>query len=465
MTGREECLRLLIEHLGATHAGRELGVDRLSSLQDLRSSIPIRDRERHLDEVTARLGFGALEGDIRVADLVAGTRERDHVVGVWRWYLRERAPRRVALLRGQHFDRPIEEVMVDDLRELGGEVLRVSTVDDPRRVLNELESFAPDLLIVPSAMTCRYLESVHRAPLESRLDKLRLILAEHDLKRPVRTRIPLRSAGWLSHGGRIGLPSAREPSNAFTLAIASQIIELLPYSNPEEDARRVYARHAVLPEDAVVGQRYELVVTAPVGLVRLRTNEHVVVVGFDAPSELAPFPRPRVVRLTPAPGDVQLEGCTVAGAWLAAAIRQALNREDPALVQAEIGPDPHSVPTEGGGQRSATLRWSETFADTEYGSMGRAPGGARKRRPRGLLVRIELQGFVDPKLALTLSRRIDDSLRHGSPAYAHLRSREELLAPRVTVLESGARKREQDMRVQRLGGRVWTPEVRVVAGD
>ena len=40
------------------------------------------------------------------------------------------------------------------------------------------------------------------------------------------------------------------------------------------------------------------------------------------------------------PDDVRLEGVTLAGSWLTAAVRQAFRPEDPALVAAEIGPDP-----------------------------------------------------------------------------------------------------------------------------
>src|SRR5690606_24520777 len=176
-----------------------------------------------------------IEGEAKAAQLAGGQRERDHIVGVWRWFLHERPPRRIALLRGNHFDRAIEDIVEADLAELGGDVLRIASASDPAALLTRLAAYDPDLLIHPSALTCRYLESVYRAPMESRLRSLRLILAEHDLKRPVRSRVPVRSAGWITQGGRVGLPSAREPSNAVTLAVGSQIIELLPYSNPEED--------------------------------------------------------------------------------------------------------------------------------------------------------------------------------------------------------------------------------------
>ena len=148
------------------------------------------------------------------------------------------------------------------------------------------------------------------------------------------------------------------------------------------------------------------------------------VVGFDPPTHAAPHPRVRVVRLSTPPPDVALEGCTVAGAWLTASVRQALAPEDPALVSAEIGPDPQSlafVPS----PPSSSSRLGDPFGDTEL-SPRSLQGNEGTRRPRALLCRIELQGFVRPELARRLSTRIDDNLRRRSPAYAWLRERSEL---------------------------------------
>lgn len=455
--GRDACLRVLVERLGSTDAGREHGLGRLESLEDLRATVPIRDLETHEREVTARLGFVASEGsEVRAfAEL-----ERDHAIGVWLHFLGERPPERVALLRAGRFDRAIEDVFLEDLRGLGGTLLHIDRMSDAAGVLARLEAFDPDLLVVASALTCRFLEGVHGSPLETRLRSLRLILAEHDIRRPMRTHVDIRRAGWLGPAGRIGLASVRPPVDAFTLAVGSQILELLPYTNPEDDARRVYAERTVLPEDATVSHRYELVLTSPAGFLRVRTGEHVRVVGFDAPSAAAPFPRPRVVRLSHPPADVQLEGCTVGGAWLTASIRQALGREDPALVQAEIGADPMTIP-----RRAAWSSGSMTdvFADTELGWLART-GMHRlgRARPRGLLVRIELQGHVDARLAGKLSQRIDQSLARCSPAYAHLREQGELVPPRIVILEAGTRRRDEQRRITSLSGRVWAPEVRVV---
>jgi hypothetical protein len=203
------------------------------------------------------------------------------------------------------------------------------------------------------------------------------------------------------------------------------------------------------------------VLSSPQGFVRLRSGEHVKVVGFDMPSSSAPMPRARVVRLAPAPADLGLEGCTVAGAWLTASVRQALSREDPALVFAEIGPDPSSVPSGAAAVRSARI--TDTFSETELGWLTKT-GAHRvaRKRPRGLLLRIELQGFVGADLAPKLSKRIDASLRLRSPAYAHLRQSGDLSAPRVLVARAGTRTRDEERRVAALAGKVRFGDVRVV---
>jgi hypothetical protein len=462
---RQECLQLLVDHLGSTRPGRDLGIERLRSLDDLRASVRIRSPRRHHDEVETKWGFGVFEAGDGAVDLGGGSREREHVVGIWRSYLDGGAPERVALLRGHHFDSAVDDIILDDLRTWGegGELRRIARLDDPADVLDQLEEYQPDVLVVPSALTCLYLENQHRAPLETRLTKLRLILAEHDLRRPVRTVVKIRSAGWIDRTGRVAVATARPPDHAVTLATSSQIVELLPYSNPEDDGRRVYAMKTVLPEHAIVGQRYEVTCTSPLGFLRLRTGEHVRVVGFDAPAPGSPFARPRVVRLSPAPADVRLEGCTVAGSWLTASVRQALAREDPALVQAEIGADPMSIPTAEAAVRTASMRLHEAFADTELGGLSRTGAiRSRRRRPRSLLVRIELQGFVNNTLGRRLSERIDANLRQRSEAYAHLRARDDLQPPRVQVVSAGSRQQDEQRRVARLDGGVWVPEVRVV---
>ncbi len=457
---RDDSLRLLIEQLGPTRPGRELGLHAVGSLDDFRASIPIRDRDRHQDEVNARFGFGIGDDDFENP----GAWERDVPVGVWSAWLGDTPPRRVALLRGRRFDTAVDEILVEDLESLGGELRRIDRWESAASVLEQLQAFEPDLLVVPSVLTVCELESVHRAPLERRLPHLELILAEHDLRRTRRTRIPIRSAGWIEAPGRFAVPSARGADHSVTLAVGTSLIELLSYSNPEEDGQRVYQRQTTMPEDAVMGQRYELVVSSPHGFLRLRTGEHVRVVGFDMPYGPADFPRPRVLRLPPAPADVRLEGCTVSGAWLSASIRQALHREDPALVFAEIGPDPLSIPSIGASLRTGSARLPEAFDDTELGWLTRTGThrSGKRKRPRGLLLRIEVQGYVSSELVGKLSVRIDDNLQLRSPAYAHLRKRDELDPPRVMVVPAGTRGRDEQRRVEALGGVVRHPDVRIV---
>ena len=461
--GRERCLRSIAEQLGSTRVGRDLGLERVRSVEDLRGTVPIMDPRTHEREVEARLGFGLHDG-ADVEETSGAAIERDHVIAVWHSWLGGRSPERTVLLRGVHADPVVDVIMQKDLQALGGEVLRIDRLDEPEAVLQRIMSFEPELLVVPSALACRLLESVHRRALEAQLKRLRLVLAEHDLGCRLRTSVPVRSAGWIHRSGRCALATVRRPTSAVTLAVGTQIIELLAYTNPEEDARRVYAEHAILPEHAVVGMRYEVVLTSALGFLRMRTGEHVRVVGFDAPSSEHPFPRPRVIRLAPAPADLRLEGCTVAGAWLTASIRQALWREDPALVAAEIGPDPlSSTGLDDAAARSASLPLHDAFKETELAWLART--GAHqidRRRPRGLLVRIELQGHVGRELPAKLSERIDQSLRRRSPAYAYLRERDDLHAPRVVVQPAGTRVAEQHRRTTDLLGAVWVPEVRVV---
>ena len=464
MSGRDDCLRAILEQLGGTKAGREMGLHRVHTLEDFRETLPVRDAAEHADEVESRVGFSAHDGASDVARaLAAGAVEREVNVGVWTAWLGERGAQRIALLRARHFDTAVDDILVDDLHALGGEVQRIDVWDSPEGVLERIEKVDPQVLVVPSALTCRALEAVHRSPLERRLRSLRLILAEHDVRRSIRSRVMVRQAGWTHAAGRLGVASLRPPGNAIALAQGSIIIELLAYSNPEEDGHRVYADRTVLPEQAVLGQRYELVLSSPQGFVRLRSGEHVKIVGFDMPSSAVPVPRARIVRLGPAPADVRLEGCTVAGAWLTASVRQALSREDPALVFAEIGPDPLSVPSGAAAVRTGSARLPDAFSDTELGWLSKT-GAHRvvRKRPRGLLVRIELQGYVGPELAPKLAQRIDANLRLRSPAYAHLRESDDLSLPRVLVARAGTRSRDEDRRVAALAGKVRFEDVRVV---
>jgi len=467
---REHCLELMLDVLGSTTVGRKFGLSRLDGLEDFRAAVPVMDRATHEREVEQPLGFGILEpDDPRTAELAQGHVERDAVAAIRRSYLGPESPRRIAMLRGPSGEGAVDRIARDDLdafarlSEPVAETLIIDRAGDPEALLSKLETFDPDVLIVPSALTCGWLETVHRDPLDRRLRSLRLVLAEHDVGKSIRSRIGVRSAGWIGNSGRMALPTRRTPRRAMTLAMGSQIIELLAYTNPEEDGRRVYAERTILPEHAVLGMRYELVVSSALGFLRLRTGRHVRVVGFEAPSEHADVPRARVIRLPPAPMDVGLEGCTVSGAWLTASIRQILHREDPALVMAEIGPDPRSLPRGVAALQSGTMKLPAAFKETELEWLARTGAHRVERKnPRGLLVRVELQGYVSRELPRQLSSRFDASLRRRSAAYAFLRDKEDLLPPRVIVLPTGTRRNEEDRRIRELLGPVWVPEVRVV---
>ncbi len=465
---RERSLELLLSVLGGTRVGRTFGLSRLDGLEDFRSAVPVMDQETHEREVEQPLGFGILEpDDPRTGELARGHVERDAVARIRRSFLGPEPPRRIVMLRGPSGEGAVDRIARDDLEALAAlddppaETHIIDRAGDAEALLTKLEAVDPDVIIVPSALTCGWLEAVHRVPLDRRLRSLRLVLAEHDVGKSIRSRVTVRTAGWIGPSGRMALPTRRAPRRAMTLAMGSQIIELLAYTNPEEDGRRQYAERTILPEHAVLGMRYELVVSSALGFLRQRTGRHVRVVGFEAPSEHSDVPRPRVVRLPPAPMDVRLEGCTVSGAWLTACIRQVLHREDPALVMAETGPDPRSLPRGQAALQSGAMKLPAAFKETELEWLARTGAHRVERKnPTGLLVRVELQGFVSRELPRQLSTRIDASLRLRSPAYAHLRDKEELLPPRVIVLATGTRRSEEQRRIRELLGPVWVPEVR-----
>ncbi len=459
---REQALRVLAGHLGPTRVGRRFGLPSVASFADFRASIPIFARDDHEREVENLLGFGVVDdADPGAMELSGAGCERDAVLTAWRAVLGETPPSRIALLHAPGHDALGERTLRDDLRALGGELFVLDRIDDAARTLERLRGFDPELLVAPSLMVCTWLERSQRQGLRRQLPSLRAVMCEHDLGRPARIDVPRLGVGWFIRGLRCGLPTTLPPVDAVTLAVGSQLVELLPYTNPEDDGRRVYAEHAILPEAAIVGQRYEVVVSSPLGILRLRTEQHVRVVGFDPPTAVAPLPRARVVRLSTPPADIGLEGCTVAGAWLTASVRQALTREDPALVAAEIGPDPQSFGPHVAARSSAHM--GEGLGDTEIGEAVRSTGTiGRPRRPRALLCRMELQGLVRADLPRRLATRIDDNLRLRSPAYAYLRGRGELDPPRVIIVPAGTAASERQRRITELAGAVWVPDVRVI---
>lgn len=457
--GRERCLERLVAQLGGGELGRRFGLRRIGGLADLRAQVPVMDRKLHAAQVDPLIGFHGGEA--------GGEAERGEVLAVWRARLAEAGPRgmfegqalRAGLLQARRADPSVDAIAEDDLSALGAEVLRLHALDDPARALTRLQAFEPALLVTPSAASLACLEEQVRGPLERALPGLALLLASFDVRLRLRSRVQLASAGWIdARAGRLGLPSLRPPARAFTLALASAVIELLP---PETGERRgetgLHAmRGPVWPEHAIVGSRYELVVSSATGCLRLRTGEFVRVVGFDPPTALVPFPRPRVVRLPAPDPPVSLAGLSLPGAELAASVRASFRPEDPALVAATIGHDPQSMAEE---------PWRDEprdnpFADTELGTAD-VSGVRRRLRPTGLRVQVELQGVARADFRARLARAIDEDLGRRNPAYAHLREQKVLRAPRIEMVPGGTFKEQWEREARRLDQKVATPAVRV----
>ncbi len=472
-SGRRRRLAATIEALGDTEVGRELGLLRLANLDDFRATVPLADIATHAQRVTARLGFGRDELDGET--LTAASVERGSLWDAWQGRLASARPRRVAILQAPADDPHIDRMRLDDLR-LGAHgdepvLLRITSVPrEPETLLDELRRFRPDALVVPSLAVCGWLEQLARAPIERRVSTLRWLFAEHDLDERIRSRLPVINAGWLHAAGRIGLPARRSPFDAFTLATESTVLELLPHGDPEIDPRQHTTERTVLPEAAILGERYELVVSSPLGFLRLRSGLHVRVVGFEVQGEAGEnsLPRPRVLRLPPPPADATLEGVTMPGAWLTASVRQAFLPEDPALVAAEIAADPDAVDVTsrpGGAEKGVkTGRGSRTgldpFSDTELGAsrVGVMRGGPK---PRSLVVRLEVQGQAAVNFPVQISTRIDDDLRRRSAAYDWLRTRDELWEPRVVIARPGTARKNRERRICALWDVVARPVVQM----
>jgi hypothetical protein len=121
------------------------------------------------------------------------------------------------------------------------------------------------------------------------------------------------------------------------------------------------------------------------------------------------------------------------------------------------------VPKGAAAMQTGSMALPDAFKETELAWLAKT--GAHKverKRPRGLLLKIELQGYVARELPDMLARRIDTSLRERSPAYAYLRERDELRPPRVIVLPGGTRRSEEQRRIREMLGAVAMPDVRVV---
>jgi hypothetical protein len=461
---RAQRLASLISKLAPTAVGRAFGLTRIRSPDDLRASVPLLDEESHLREVETHLGFGVVEpGDPQAEALVGGAAEREELLTIWKRRLGEPA-RRVAVLRSVADDALIDRIVLDDVTALvegeDAELLRLKEANSPQRVIEILREFRPDALVLPSLTTCSWLEAQLRCPIERGLESLRWLLPEHDLGARVRSRLPRINTGWVHRSGRLALPSGQAQASALCLATRSVLLELLSHEESHERGR-ARVGHPVWPEDARIGSVYELVVSSPAGFLRLRTGEFVRVVGFDGPHAGSVLPRPRVVRRLPPPADVEVEGMTLPGAWLTASVRQAFGPADPALVAAEIGPDPETIAADVASTASRAI--GDPFADTELGSRVRLRRAGR--RPRGLAVRVEVQSVVDGGFAPRLATRIDADLQRRSEAYRYLRGDDQLLAPRVLVAPMGTARGARDRRVAQLSGRVIVPEVRVVFPD
>ena len=470
-SGRERSLGRLLDSLRATEVGRAFGLGRLSSLADFRAHVPLLSLGDHARRVEPHLGFGLVDPRDPAAATLAGLDwERAEVADVWRGFLADR-PRALAgqavVLQARELDRSVDRLLCDDLAALGVTVRRIERADSAAALLEQIAACEPTILAVPSAFTITRLEREARRPLDRALPSLALLLASHDLRQRARASLAVESAGWIHRSGRLGLPSPRAPSRSFTLAVGSQLIELLPHRELDHEGQRVLEEQTILPEHATLGMRYELVVTSPLGCLRLRTDDHVEVVSFDPPTALAPFPRPRVVRLRPPAARVPLEGVSLPGAWLTAAVRQAFRPEEPALLAATVGPDPSAVGHEA--RRSSTSKTrgagrGDPFADTELGA-ARSGVPTRPLMPRRLLVQVEVQGLGRSALPRRLSDAVDQDLRRRSAAYEHLRSAGELLRPHVVIVDPGSFAGAQERRILSLRGRVGTPVVRVVGRE
>jgi hypothetical protein len=463
---RRKRLATTLRALAETEVGRELGLGRLASFADFRATVPLMDQATHTERVTARLGFGLDGSEFDDETLTAASAERAALLAAWRVrFGGARPPRRIAVLWAFADDQVVDRIRLDDLRSLGEsiELLRIDAVpQDPERLLADLRRFRPEALVVPSLATCGWLEGLLRGPLERRIPGLRWLFAEYDLDERIRSRLPLLHAGWLHAGGRVGLPARRGPARGLLLATGSTLIELLPHGDPEIDPRARTIENTVLPERAVLGERYELVLSSPLGFLRLRTGLHVRVVGFAAPIEpqagevADSLPRPRVVRLHPPPADAALEGITLAGAWLTASVRQVFLPEDPALVAADIAADPDALDASGRASRTGL----DPFADTELGA-SRAGGRRKGPKPRALVIRLEVQGHAAPEFPMRISGRIDEALRRRSAAYDWLRGRDELWEPRIVIARPGTARTERERRLRALWGPVARPVVKM----
>lgn len=459
--GREQALAALVRRFGSSKLGREFGLHRVRGVADFRATVPLFDRRSHAREVEPELGFG--EGDPKDSGPVDGAWQSTRPWAVWSSQTQNWPPQRVLSLRRETQGTEAARIRREDLAVPGGRAPAFRGPDglhDLREMQEALTEFAPDTLVVSSLALCRSLERLGRCQLERLAPSLKVILTEHDFEVGLRTRASVLNLGWIERAGRVAIPSAHGPRSAMSLTGRDLIVELLPWTDPDKDGRSQPSDATVLPEHAVLGARYEVVLSAPTGMLRRRSGAHIRVIGFEPPSQADPGLRPRFVRRLPPPADLRVEGTTLAGARLTAAVRQAFQPEDPALVSAWISvrhSDRSSVTAHESDGRDLTS--ATFFEDTELGRP--VPGPRLGRRADTVTVRVEVQGVAPPRLPRDLSYRVDRDLRRRSAPYAHLRDGGVLQAPEVRICAPGTTQAEQIERELALDGPVRGAAIRV----
>ena len=470
---RQRAFDYLIAKLGPTDLGRKLGLSRLNSFADLRATIPVHRSDEHLVKVEAALGFGPALGSGPGAN-DPGAFEREACVERWKELLvahRRPIPRRCFRL-GVEPDAALARWEHDDFAELMGAEGEFESVraQDPGACLEAMRESEPDALIAPSLASVAWLESQGRARIEALVPSLRVLFAQHDLDEALRSRLPVVSLGLRHPAGRLTLPSRGDSHDRLCgrIAWSSCLIELMR----EDESTTVVTRREpvtsssawtpdtrgpVLPEQAILGERYELVISSGTGFLRMRSGIYVRLVGFEVVRDANRLvPVPTLVPLPPPPSEFALEGVRLPGATLTASLRQAFEREDPALVAAEIGGAARSTSGQALDQLSPTD--SGFFGGTELGALHPSRQGLR---PLGLELRVELQGRSRDDFSGRLALRYDEILRSRSPAYDYLRSGGELVSPVVLIVAGGSERRARSQRASSFRGTVARPQIRV----
>jgi hypothetical protein len=207
---RQFAFEYLQAKLGPTDLGRRLGLGRFTSFADLRSFLPVHAPDQHLVKVEAALGFGpALTQGGAGND--PGRAERDQLTARWRSWLqahRRSLPRRCFRL-GVESDPALARWELDDLEALMGPEGQLDSgrFAEAERCLDALRGYETDALVVPSLASVSWLETHGRARLESLVPTLRVLVAQHDLDEPLRSRLPVMGQGILHPAGRLSLPA------------------------------------------------------------------------------------------------------------------------------------------------------------------------------------------------------------------------------------------------------------------